>query len=235
MNVWSGPRNVSTALMYSFAQRSDTRVLDKPLYGHYLRVSDAPHPGARTVMDAMECDGETVIRSVLLGPCDQPVLFAKQMAHHLVDLDLDFLAQTANVLLIRDPVDMLPSLARQLDKPRLKDTGFDRQVTLLEELETLGQDPPILEARQLLIDPESVLTALCERLGIAFDPVMLWWKPGPIREDGVWAAHWYYNVHRSTGFQPYRPKSEPFPDHLEPLLAVCRPLYDRLAGRAIAA
>src|SRR5262245_29116068 len=109
INVWSGPRNVSTALMYSFAQRSDTRVVDEPLYGHYLRVSGAPHPGADEVMADMSTDAAQVIGEVIMGPCDRPVLFMKQMAHHLVDLDRSFLAKTINVLLIRDPVQMLPS------------------------------------------------------------------------------------------------------------------------------
>ena len=231
INMWSGPRNISTALMYSFAQRGDTRVIDEPLYGHYLRVSGAPHPAAQDVMRAMECDGDTVVQT-LMEPWDRPIIFAKQMAHHLVSLNQDFLGETVNVLLVRDPHDMLPSLAKQLKKPDLRDTGYDRQVQLLEELETLGQDPP-LEARRLLTDPQPVLSTLCERLGIDFDPNMLTWEPGPIPEDGVWAPHWYHNVHRSTGFQPYQPK--PFPADLMPLLDICRPLFDRLAQRAIAA
>ena len=155
------------------------------------------------------------------------------MAHHLVGLSQDFLGVTANVLLIRDPVDMLPSLEKQLAEPTLRDTGYDRLAQLLEELEALDQDPPVLEARQLLADPESVLSALCERLGIDFDSKMLSWEAGPIPEDGVWASHWYQNVHLSTGFQPYRPKPEPFPDNINPLLDTCRPLFERLAERAI--
>ena len=114
LNVWSGPRNISTALMYSFAQRSDTRVLDEPLYGHYLTVSDAIHPGADEVRAHMDCSAESVIRNVILGPCDRPVLFMKQMAHHLVKLDRSFFKKTVNVLLTRDPFDLLPSLINQI-------------------------------------------------------------------------------------------------------------------------
>ena len=235
VNLWSGPRNVSTALMYSFAQRGDTRVVDEPLYGHYLRVSGAAHPAATEVMAAMDCDGERVVRERLLGPCPRPLCFFKQMAHHLVELDPSFLGRMDNLLLIRDPEQMLPSLIRQIPEPSLRDTGLERQWRLYEHLVGLGQDPPVLDARELLRDPLAVLEALCGRLGIAFDPAMLRWPAGPRPEDGVWAPHWYHNVHRTTGFQPYRAKTEAFPDRLRPLLAECRPYYQRLKARAIRA
>jgi hypothetical protein len=235
INVWSGPRNVSTALMYSFAQRSDTRVVDEPLYGHYLRVSGAPHPGADEVMAHMSTDADQVIREVILGPCDRPVLFMKQMAHHLVDLDRSFLAETINVLLIRDPVQMLPSLAKNLAEPTLRDTGLALQTELYDHLRSLGQDPPVLDAKQVLLNPRRVLSVLCERLGLPFDEGMLHWQAGPRPEDGIWAKYWYHAVHQSTGFQPYTEKNEPVPSHLEPLLAECLPHYEHLVVHAIRA
>ncbi len=233
--LWSGPRNVSTALMYAFARRTDTRVLDEPLYGHYLRVSGAEHPGAGEVMTAMECDGDRVAREVILGPCDRPVLFMKQMAHHLVEINRGFLLHTTSVLLIRDPADMLPSLARQLQTPALRDTGLKMQDELLQELLSSDQNAPVLDARELLLNPADVLRQLCERIHIPFEPAMLCWPAGTRSEDGVWAKHWYHNVHRSTGFQPYTPKSTPFPDRLRPLLEECRPHYERLYKHAIKA
>ncbi len=214
--------------MYAFAQRADVRVVDEPLYGHYLRVSGAEHPGRREVLAAMETDGEKVVREVILGPCDQPVMFIKQMAHHLVELDLGFLERMANVLLIRDPADMLRSLAHQLPNPGLEDTGMAMQHRLQELLAGLGQEAPVLDSRQLLLDPPGVLAQLCGRLGLAFDDAMLRWPAGPRPEDGVWAAHWYHNVHRSTGFAPYREKTEPVPERLEPVLEECRPHYEAL-------
>lgn len=235
INVWSGPRNVSTALMYSFAQRADTRVVDEPLYGHYLRVSGADHPGADEVMAHMCTDAAEVIRTTILGPCDRPVLFMKQMAHHLVDLDHSFLAQTINVLLVRDPAEMLPSLAETLPQPTLRDTGLAMQTALLAELKSLGQSPPVLDARELLLDPPGVLAQLCDQVGIPFDPAMLSWQPGPRPEDGIWAKHWYHAVHRSSGFQPYQPKHAPIPDRLLPLLAECQPHYAQLSQYAIRA
>jgi len=235
VNVWSGPRNVSTALMYSFAQRSDTRVVDEPLYAHYLRVSGAEHPGRDVVLAAQDVDGERVVRDVVLGACDRPVLFLKQMAHHLVDVDRAFLRRTRNVLLTRDPEDMLPSLAETLPRPMLRDTGYAVQTELLRELEAVGQEPPVLVARELLADPRAVLSELCRRLGIEFDPAMLSWTPGPRAEDGVWAPFWYANVHRSSGFQRATTLRAAFPDRLRPLLEECRPQYAELERRAIRA
>jgi len=235
INVWSGPRNVSTALMYSFAQRSDTRVVDEPLYAHYLRVSGAAHPGREAVLEAQDSDGERVVRERILGPCDRPVAFFKQMAHHLVGLDRAFLARTANVILTRDPKEMLPSLRENVAHPTIADTGYAVQTGLFEELRALGQSPPVLDAREVLADPRRVLTELCRRLGLPFEDAMLAWKPGARPEDGVWAPHWYASVHRSSGFQPFRPKTAPFPPELEPLLAECRPHYEALARVAIRA
>jgi hypothetical protein len=233
IHLWSGPRNVSTAIMYSFAQRADTRVVDEPLYAHYLRVSGAPHPGREDVLAAQDADGERVVRDLILGPWDRPVVFFKQMAHHLVDLDHAFLRRAANVLLTRDPLEMLPSLQVQIPRPTLRDTGYAAQTALLDELLAAGQDPPVLDARELLLDPPGVLQELCARLGLPFDAAMLRWPAGARPEDGIWARHWYEAVHRSTGFEAYRPKTAPFPERLRPLLDECAPHYARLAARAL--
>ena len=233
--LWSGPRNVSTALMYSFGQRNDTRIVDEPLYGHYLRVTGANHPGREAVLSAMDTDGDRVMKRLIERPHDRPILFMKQMAHHLVDLDFSFLQQTINVLLIRDPVEMLPSLAIQLPEAGLADTGLATQCELLERLGEFGQQAIVLDSRELLKNPRAVLAKVCQKLAIPFAESMLSWPPGPRTEDGVWARHWYYRVHQSTGFSPYRPKTEPFPDHLEPLLEQCRPYYQHMYKNALRA
>ncbi len=222
--------------MYSFARRGDVRVVDEPLYGHYLRVSGADHPGRAEVMAAMNCDGASVMRELLAEQVamPHPRLFMKQMAHHLVDLDLAFLSAVSNVLLIRDPRDMLPSLTVQVPSAGLADTGLERQWRLFDRLRALGRPPVVLDARELLLDPAGVLERLCEALGLGFDPAMLQWKAGGIREDGIWAPHWYDAVHRSTGFRPYRAKG-PFPAHLAALLAECEPWYERLYEYALKA
>jgi hypothetical protein len=232
--LWSGPRNVSTALMYSLAQRSDTQVVDEPLYGHYLRVSNAAHPGRNEVIQSMNCDGDAVMRELLLSGTDKPVLFMKHMAHHLVGIDRSFLGQTHNVFLIRDPREMLPSLTVQLPMAGLADTGLAVQSALFAELQGSGAKPAVVDSRQLLLDPERVLAALCQHLGLAFEPAMLSWPSGPIREDGVWAKYWYHSVHRSTGFARYREKNH-FPQELTALLNECAPHYEVLYQQAIRA
>jgi hypothetical protein len=221
--------------MYAFAQRSDTRVIDEPLYAHYLRVSGAEHPGRDDVLGSMDQDGDRVARDVILGPSDRPILFMKQMAHHLVDLDLSFLSDTVNVLLIRDPVEMLPSLVKQLPDPTLTDTGLRRQTELAEQLMKKNQDRVILDSRETLLDPKGVLEALCDRIGISFTDTMLSWDPIPRPEDGVWAKHWYHNVQKSSGFSPYKAKTEPFPKQLLPMLEECVPYYETLYASAIKA
>ena len=234
--LWSGPRNVSTALMYSFSRRADTTVLDEPLYGHYLRVSGANHPGRDEVIGAMDCDGDRVMRSLLdpQNPRERPVLFMKHMAHHLVEVDRKFLDETVNVLLVRDPLDMLPSLIRQVPRATLADTGLKMQWQLYEELQTRGQQPAILDARELLLDPPAVLEQLCTHIGLPFAESMLSWPAGGNAADGVWAKHWYHAVRASTGFQEYRPKKS-FPTHMLSLLAECRPWYDKLFDAALRA
>ena len=235
LSVWSGPRNVSTALMYAFRQRPDTLVVDEPLYGHYLSVVDAGHPGDEEVVATMDTDGERVVRGTLLGPCERPVHFFKNMANHLEGLDRGFLSGLTNALLIRDPEEMLPSLAKQLPSPTLRDTGLARQVEILD-LELLrNRTPVVLDAKELLLDPSGVLETACIKLGIPFHKEMLFWPAGPKPEDGVWAKHWYAGVHASTAFEPYKPKTEPFPENLRPLLEECRPLYERLRRLAIPA
>lgn len=235
ISLWSGPRNVSTALMYSFRQRSDTTVFDEPLYAHYLARSGVDHPGGDEVLAAQDNDGERVVRDVILGPARTPVLFFKNMAHHLAGLDWSFLAQLQNVILTRDPAEMLPSLIRQVPDPDLDGTGLPMQVALLDAILDEGDDPIVLDSRLLLTDPRTVLTQLCERAGLEFEEAMLSWEPGPVPEDGVWARHWYDRVHRSTGFAEYQPKDEEVPDRLLPLLAQAIPLYERLFAYALRA
>ncbi|MBT8100506.1 MAG: sulfotransferase family protein [Gammaproteobacteria bacterium] len=234
--LWSGPRNVSTALMYSFAQRADTRVVDEPLYGHYLRVSGADHPGRDDVLASMNCDGAAVMREQLSWADRHrgTHLFLKHMAHHLIDLDLSFMARCRHVLLIRDPADMLPSLKVQLPHPTLADTGLNRQWELYESLTENNCAPVVVDSRELLREPRKVLQQLCDAMDLAYSDCMLSWPKGPRPEDGIWARHWYSAVHRSSGFAAYRSKDN-FPAELEGLLAECRPWYDKLYTMALRA
>ena len=222
--------------MYSFAQRDDMRVVDEPLYGHYLQVSAAVHPQRDEIIAKMNCDGNAVMAELMVDARQVGAkrLFLKHMAHHLVDLDLSFLEQSLNLLLIRDPREMLPSLTVQIPQATLADTGLRRQWQLFCELTDLGQQPLVLDSRELLINPDAVLRQLCASIDLAFDDDMLHWQAGPIAEDGVWAPYWYHAVHESTGFAAYQAKSG-FPQKLEPLLAECQPWYDHLFAHAILA
>jgi len=235
--LWSGPRNISTALMYAFAQRTDTTIFDEPLYAHYLSKTPARayHPGAEQVIAEMENDGEKIVSALILGDHLTPVVFFKHMTHHLNDLDWSFLDHTANILLTRDPRDMLPSYAAVVETPALRDVGYAQHIELLEYLQARGQNPPVLDSKQVLLNPKKVLSELCGRIGIPFQEQMLQWEAGPRPEDGTWAKYWYHSVHRSTGFAKYHPKTEPFPTHLEPLLLECLPYYEQLSALAIQA
>ena len=199
--LWSGPRNISTALMYSFAQRSDCRVVDEPLYGHYLKRSPAKdrHPSAEAIMAQMECNGERAVQN-MLRLSDRKVIFFKNMTHHLNGLDLDFLRSGKNILLTRAPREMLPSFHKVIPYPTLKDVGYEDQIRLAEHLK--NEDIPfrVIEGKSILNAPEDELKILCTFLEIPFEHAMLQWKAGGIPEDGPWARHWYHSVHASTGF-----------------------------------
>ena len=218
--------------MYSFAQRVDTRVIDEPLYGHFLRVTGAQHPGRDEVLANVDTDGERVMRELLSSSHDHEILFMKQMAHHLVDIDDGFMSSTENILLVRDPQEMLPSLTIQLPAATLADTGLKMQWQLFERLRDAGREPIILDSRELLLNPPGVLRKLCDHMEIEYMDQMLSWEAGPRPEDGIWAKYWYHALHRSTGFSPYVAKDN-FPDRLEPLLAECRPWYENLYAHAI--
>jgi hypothetical protein len=235
INVWSSPRNLSTALMYSFRQRADTTVVDEPLYAHYLRATGRIHPGTDEVLASQDADGERVVRDVILGPVTTPVVMFKQMAKHLVDLDRDFLASCRNVLLTRDPHDMITSFQRQVPDVTFDDTGFSELVDLLDTTLANGEEPIVVEASALLRDPAGVLAELCRRLGLEPDESMLTWPAGPKPEDGVWAPHWYDGVRASTGWQPYRPKVDQLADSNVATYEQCLPYYERLIDHLIQA
>ena len=214
--------------MYSFRERPDTTVVDEPLYAHYLRVTARDHPGRDQVLKAQNSDGETVVSDVLLGYYDSCVVFFKQMAHHLVGLNEDFLAGFKNILLTRDPRDMLPSLAIQLPDATLADTGLENQVRLLDSILKVGENPIVVDSRALLRDPEGSLNGLCDRLDIKPSRSMLSWVAGPKPEDGVWAPFWYQNVHSSTRFDGRLPSHRTVPSNLIPVLDEAIGLFDRL-------
>ena len=209
--VWSGPRNISTALMRSWGNRADTAVVDEPLYAYFLQQTGLPHPGAAEIIAHHEADWRQVI-ATLIGPApgDKPIYYQKQMAHHLLpEIDRSWLSRLTNVLLIRDPQEMLTSLMKVLPNPQVHDTGLPQQVELFHSLKNAeGRPPLVFDAKDILDAPEPMLRAMCEGVGVAFDPAMLHWPAGPRSTDGIWAKHWYSQVEQTTGFRPFQAKNE---------------------------
>lgn len=236
--MWSGPRNISTALMRSFGARPDTTVCDEPLYAHYLLVTGAPHPGRDEVIATHEADWRKVA-AALTGPVPggRRVFYQKHMAHHLLpDIGRDWLDALAHAFLVRDPAAMIASLVRVTPDAGLADTGLPQQAELFERVaQRTGCAPPVIDARDVLADPPGLLAALCDALGIPYDQRMLCWSPGPRDTDGVWAKHWYGAVNASTGFQAPRDDAPPLPPVLRPLYEQCMPYYERLAAHRLRA
>ena len=229
--MWSGPRNISTAMMRSWGNRDDTVVCDEPLYAHYLHATGKDHPGAEEIIAAGETDWRKVI-SGLTGeiPGGKRIFFQKQMTHHLLPpISREWLGQVTNCFLIRDPREMLTSYIKIVSQPSLEDTGFPQQTEIFEWVRrNLGVTPPVLDSVDVLNAPRRMLELLCDALGIEFQDAMLAWPPGPRATDGIWARHWYGEVEKSTGFRPYQPKPEPIPPQLRPLYEQCAEHYARL-------
>jgi hypothetical protein len=223
--------------MYSFAQRTDTTVVDEPLYAHYLSKTDseAGHPGTQEVLFAQQNDGDAVVRDVIFDAYPTPVVLFKQMTHHLIHLDWEFMLRTENVMLIRNPREIIASYSKVIANPAMQDIGVEKQLEVFDFLSKNKRLAAVVDARELLLNPRSVLTQLCDLLGIDFEEKMLQWQPGPRSEDGVWAKYWYANVHRSSGFEPFVEKNVTLPPLLEALAERCQPFYDKLWQAALKA
>jgi len=230
--MWSGPRNISTAMMRSWGNRRDTFVCDEPLYAHYLlATSRADHPGYDETIRHHETDWPTVV-AWLTGPVPDGklIFYQKQMAHHLLpDMNLAWVKRLANCFLIRDPAEVLLSLVEFLPTPTAEETGLPHQARLFDQLfQHTGEAPPVIDARDVLENPQGMLQALCERIDVPFVEEMLSWPTGPRETDGVWAPYWYGKVYQTTGFGKYRAPVRSLPSHVLPILDEVRPLYERL-------
>lgn len=229
--MWSGPRNISTAMMRSWGNRPDTVVCDEPLYAHYLLHTHAPHPGAAEVISSQESDWRVVVEW-LTGPVPdgREIFFQKHMSHHLLPhVGRDWLWFVRSAFLIRDPAAVIVSLARTLAGPSLADTGLPQQLEIFEWVRRhTGSTPPVLDARDVLTDPGRMLRLVCAAVGVPFIEAMLRWPTGRRDTDGVWAPHWYAEVEKSSCFRAYQPPSESVPEHLQELHAQCLPYYQTM-------
>jgi len=233
INLISGPRNISTAMMYSFAQRPDCRVMDEPFYAVYLSKTAADHPGKDDVLNTMSAS-ESVVRSQISRQ-DSPILFIKNMAHHCEVLEDPWIDGATNVFLIRDPVFIITSYSKVIESPTMRDIGLAYQYELLSQLERSGERLIVLDTGEVLKDPRGVLSRLCKACEIDFDEQMLRWEAGPKPYDGVWARHWYANVHQSTGFSPSGTVKQPVPERLQNLCNEASILYEKLVAFSIKA
>jgi hypothetical protein len=235
--MWSGPRNLSTAMMRSFSSRRDTFVSDEPFYGCFLKATGADHPMRGEVIAAMDCDWASVMESLRGDPPDgSPVWYQKHMWHHMAgSVGYEDFAGFTHAFLIREPERMIASYLKKREGARFEDFGLERQVDFFErEAHRLGRAPPVVDARDVLSNPEAVLSKLCAAIGIAWDPAMLSWDPGRRETDGPWAPHWYGAVEQSTGFGPPETELVELPLEAQKLADRCRPFYDKLAAHKIA-
>ena len=203
--MWSGPRNLSTAMMRSFGSRADTFVSDEPFYGCFLKSSGADHPMREEIIGAMDCDWKSVMGTLLGDPADgSSVWYQKHMWHHMTGpIGYGDFEGFTHAFLIREPEQMIASYLRKREAAIFESFGMDRQAEFFErESDRLGRAPPVIDANDVLSDPEAVLSKLCAALGIKWDRAMLGWPPGRRETDGPWAPHWYAAVERSTGFGP---------------------------------
>lgn len=235
---WSGPRNISTAMMRAWENRSDCAVWDEPFYGPYLVETGLDHPGRETILKSVPLDADDIARRCAGdAPGGAPLFFQKHMCQHMLPgIPLDWMAACRHAFLIRDPADVAASFAATAGSATAEDLGSARQRELYDTAcELTGRDWPVIEGRDVLDDPDGMLRALCAALDVEFDPAMLAWPAGRRESDGVWAPWWYARVEASTGFAPPRKSPHALPEALAEVAAACRPHYEALKHRALTA
>jgi len=229
--MWSGPRNISTALMRSWGNRPATFVCDEPLYAHYLLRTGITHPGADEVIHSQENDWRKVVTWLTeYNPPGKTIFYQKHMTHHLLpEIDRNWLGRVRNAFLIREPRAVVASFLRIVGTPCFEDTGLPQQLEIFALVrKQTGSVPPVIDARDVLEDPPRMLRLLCTALDVEFTEAMLSWPPGPRSTDGIWGKHWYAAVLPTTTFQPYQPGNELVPPHLEDMLEQAEVIYRQL-------
>src|SRR5260370_19313386 len=231
--MWSGPRNISTAMMRAWGNRADTVVIDEPFYLDYLERTGKEHPGAAEVIAQGETDWRKVVEQCGRGfsaATGKKIFFQKQMTHHfLPEIDREWIVDLTNCFLIRDPREVILSYIRKNPEPKLEDLGFVQQCDIFNFLrDRTDKVPPVVDARDVLQDPERTVRSLCYAIGVEFDKAMLSWLPGLRDTDGIWAKYWYDDVARSTSFQPYRPRTVDVPARFGEIYEQCRECYEQL-------
>lgn len=226
--MWSGPRNISTAMMRAWESRPDCAVMDEPFYGAYLAETGLEHPMRAEILATHPVDFAKISRDCATR-ADAKIVYQKHMCQHMIpEAPLDWMDACRHAFLIRPPEEVAASFSLKYQNLTAEDLGFRRQAELYDiAAEVMGGPPPVIEARDVLRDPQDMLHALCGALDVPFDPAMLTWRPGPRDSDGVWASHWYHSVIASEGFAKPRVPSE-CPDELSEIVDQCRPFYEQM-------
>lgn len=233
--MWSGPRNLSTAMMYSFGARGDCAVIDEPFYAAYLTRTGLDHPMREEIIGSQPSDPEQVLAG-LMGPIPQGKqhFYQKHMTQHMIDgVPREWIKDVLNVFLIRHPARVVASFSAKYERPTLADIGFRQQAELFEQVYVLGGDPVVIDSADIRRDPEGQLRALCDRIGLKWDPAMLSWPEGGHAQDGVWAAHWYGAVHRSTRFASAEGELPDLTGWKTDLAKAALPYYERLRAHVV--
>ncbi|QGY00130.1 HAD family hydrolase [Roseovarius faecimaris] len=233
--MWSGPRNLSTAMMYSFGARADMAVVDEPFYAAYLAMTGLDHPMRNEILASQPTDPSQVVTD-LLGtiPDGKPHFYQKHMSQHMIDgVPRDWTREVTNVFLIRHPARVAASFAAKYENPGLMDIGFVQQAELFQQLLDAGQQPVVIDSHDIRDDPERMLRRLCDAIGLPWDPAMLHWPEGGHKDDGVWAEHWYGAVHRSTGFARKEGELPSVRDTLADLAEAAMPYYEALKSHKL--
>ncbi|HIN27068.1 MAG TPA: HAD family hydrolase [Candidatus Marinimicrobia bacterium] len=234
--MWSGPRNISTAMMRSFENREDTFVSDEPFYAHYLKLTGIDHPMRKEVMETRNSDWDEVSQ-YLTGtiPQDKSVWHQKHMAqHNLPGIELDWTSRLTNCFLIRNPGEVILSYSKKYEITSVYQLGFPQQFELYDKIEQdSGMSPIVIDSKDVLMNPKNMLQKLCEKLEVPFSDKMLSWSPGKRDSDGVWGQHWYGNVEKSTGFQAYQKKEEEMPKEYTEIYEECMKYYQQLFEQRI--
>ena len=231
--MWSGPRNLSTAMMYSFANRADTSVVDEPFYASYLVKTGYGHPMRDEVIASQSADSDAVIRT-LMAPTSTSHHYQKHMTQHMLStVSRDWLSEVVNVFLIRHPARVLASWSNKHDRPSLTDIGFAQQLDLFDQVQAMGKATVVIDSADIRANPEASLRSLCAAIGLEWDPAMLSWSKGAKPYDGVWAAHWYDTVHRSTGFAGAEGALPELSGELAALNEKALPIYEQLAAHKL--
>ncbi|MBY6140174.1 HAD family hydrolase [Leisingera daeponensis] len=235
ISMWSGPRNLSTAMMYAFGNRGDCAVVDEPFYAAYLAKTGLDHPMRAEILESQPRDPEAVVQS-LLGPVPaaKPYYYQKHMTQHMIPgVPREWMRKVTNVFLIRHPARVIASYAAKRENPILEDIGFRQQAELFDLVRSWGQVPVVVDSHDIRDDPAAKLEQLCETIGIPYSPKMLNWPKGGHKDDGVWAEHWYGAVWNSTGFAGAEGPLPEVPEELRPVLQAALPYYEQMKAAKI--